>query len=138
MHRQHYTVYRQHFIIRRQHFIIRRQHFIIYRVMGGTYLCTGSTSLGKQHCTMHGHHCTMQQTSHEEERRECLRWQNYMNIQIYATCRGQDQGCIRRGGTSEAVRWTVGGGRQSGWGRLMSVTNAIEAGTCRQEDSGWA
>ena len=52
------------------------------------------------------------------------------------------QGCIRREGTLEAapaaVGWTVGGGCQSGWGRLLSVTNAIEAGTCRQGDSGWA
>ena len=29
-----------------------------------------------------------------------------------------------------AVRQAVGGGCQSGWGRLLSVTNAIEAGTC--------
>ena len=52
------------------------------------------------------------------------------------------QGCIRRKGTSEAapeaVRQAVGGGCQSGWGRLPSVTNAIEAGTWRQGDSGWA
>ena len=27
---------------------------------------------------------------------------------------------------------------KSGWGRLLSVTNAIESGTCRQGDSGWA
>ena len=27
---------------------------------------------------------------------------------------------------------------KSGWGQLLSVTNAIEAGTCRQGDSGWA
>ena len=27
---------------------------------------------------------------------------------------------------------------QSGWRRLLSVTTAIEAGTCRQGDSGWA
>ena len=51
------------------------------------------------------------------------------------------QGCIRREGTSEvapeAVRQAVGGGCQSGWGRLLSVTNAIEGGTCRQGDSGW-
>ena len=44
---------------------------------------------------------------------------------------------MRRGGTSEAapaaVRQAVGGGCQSGWGRLLSVTNAIEAGTWRQE-----
>ena len=42
----------------------------------------------------------------------------------------------RREGTSEAapeaVRQAVGGGCQSGWGRLLSVTNAIEAGTWRQ------
>ena len=45
-------------------------------------------------------------------------------------------------GTSEAAREAVGqavrGGCQSGWGRLLSVTNAIEAGTCRQGDGGWA
>ena len=50
--------------------------------------------------------------------------------------------CIRREGTSEAapaaVRQAVAGGCQSGWGRLLSVTNAIEAGTWRQGDSGWA
>ena len=53
------------------------------------------------------------------------------------------QGCVRREGAAseaapEAVRQAVGGGCQSGWGRLLSVTNAIEAGTCRQGDSGWA
>ena len=52
------------------------------------------------------------------------------------------QGCIRREGTSEAapeaVRQAVGGGCRSGWGRLVSVTNATEAGTWRQGDSGWA
>ena len=37
-----------------------------------------------------------------------------------------------------SVRQAVGGGCQSGWGRLLSVTNAIEAGTWRQGDSGWA
>ena len=37
-----------------------------------------------------------------------------------------------------AVRPAVGGGCQSGWGRLLSVTNAIEAGAWRQGDSGWA
>ena len=50
--------------------------------------------------------------------------------------RAPDQGCIRREGASEAaleaVRQAVGGGCQSGWGRLLSVTNAIEAGACRQ------
>ena len=29
------------------------------------------------------------------------------------------------------------GGWIGGWGRLLSVTNAIEAGTWRQGDSGW-
>ena len=52
------------------------------------------------------------------------------------------QGCIRRKGASEAapeaVRQAVGGGCRSGWGRLLSVTNAIEAGTWRQGNSGWA
>ena len=38
----------------------------------------------------------------------------------------------------EAVRQAVGGGCQSGWGRLLSVTNANEPGTCRQRDNGWA
>ena len=52
--------------------------------------------------------------------------------------RGAREGCIIRERTSEAVRQAVGGGCQSGWGRLLSVTNAIEAGTCRQGDSGWA
>ena len=55
---------------------------------------------------------------------------------------GDPQGCIRREGTPEAapgaVRQAVGGGGQSGWGRLLSVTNAIEAGTCRQGDTCWA
>ena len=52
------------------------------------------------------------------------------------------QGCIGREGTSEAVpeaiRQVVGGGCQSGWGWILSVTNAILAGTCLQGDSGWA
>ena len=52
------------------------------------------------------------------------------------------QGCITGAGNSEAapvaVRQAVGGGCRSGWGRLLSVTNAIEVGTCRQGDSGWA
>ena len=51
-------------------------------------------------------------------------------------------GMHERGGASEAapavVRQAVGGGCQSGWGRLLSVTNTIEAGACRQGDSGWA
>ena len=50
------------------------------------------------------------------------------------------QGCIRREGTSEAapeaVGQAVGGGCQSGWGRLLSVTNAIEAGTCHETVAG--
>ena len=41
-------------------------------------------------------------------------------------------GCIQTEGSSEAapeaVRQTVGGGYQSGWERLLSVTNAVEAG----------
>ena len=55
---------------------------------------------------------------------------------------GEGQGGIRREGTSEAapeaVRSAVGGGCRSGWGRFLSVTNAVEAGSCRQGDSGWA
>ena len=46
---------------------------------------------------------------------------------------------MRRAGTSkavpEAVAQAVGEGCQSGSGQLLSVTNAIEAGTCRQGDS---
>ena len=38
----------------------------------------------------------------------------------------------------EAVRQAVGGGCRSGTGRLVLVTNAIEAGTWRWGDSGWA
>ena len=61
-------------------------------------------------------------------------------------CRGdteaQRQGCIRREGTSEAVpeavRQAVGGGFRSGWGRLLSVTNAIEPGTWQWPGIGWA
>ena len=53
-----------------------------------------------------------------------------------------EQGCIGREAASEAapvaVRQAVRGGCQSGWGRLLSVTNAIKAGTWRQGDSGWA
>ena len=49
------------------------------------------------------------------------------------------QGCVRREGTSEAAReavgQAVGGGCQSGWVRLLSVTNVIEAGGGCQ--SGW-
>ena len=52
------------------------------------------------------------------------------------------QGYNRREGTSEAapeaVRQATGEGCRSGWGRLLSVTNSIEAGTWRQGDSGWA
>ena len=40
-----------------------------------------------------------------------------------------------RGGP-EAVRQAVGGGCQSGWGRLLSVTNAVGAGTRPQGDNG--
>ena len=59
---------------------------------------------------------------------------------VLSQARGQ--GCIRRQGASqaapEAVRRAVGGGPQSGWGRLLSVTNATGAGTWCQGDSGWA
>ena len=52
------------------------------------------------------------------------------------------QGCIRREGASEvapeAVRQAVGAGCQSGWRQLLLVTNAVEAGTWREGDSGWA
>ena len=55
---------------------------------------------------------------------------------------GREQGCIGGEGASEAapaaVRQAVGGGCRSGWGRLLSVANAIEAGTWRWGDSGWA
>ena len=48
---------------------------------------------------------------------------------------GLGQGCVGREGAleaaPEAVRQAVGGG-------LLSVTNAIKAGTWRQGDSGWA
>ena len=40
---------------------------------------------------------------------------------------GGGQGCIRREGATEVVKRAVGGGCQSGWGRLLSVTNAVEA-----------
>ena len=39
---------------------------------------------------------------------------------------------------SAAIRQAVGGGCQSGWGLLLSDTKAIEAGTWRQGDTGWA
>ena len=38
----------------------------------------------------------------------------------------------------EAVKQAVEGGCQSGWGRLLSVTNAIQAGSWCQGHSGWA
>ena len=51
------------------------------------------------------------------------------------------QACMKMEGTSEAapeaVRQAVGGGCQIGWGRLLSGTNAIAAGTCRRGGSGW-
>ena len=53
-----------------------------------------------------------------------------------ATDASEGKGPQRR--APEAVRQAVGGGCRSGWGRLLSVTNAVEAGTCRQRDSGWA
>ena len=46
---------------------------------------------------------------------------------------GSDPAIPRREGTSEtateAVGWAVGGGCESGWGRLLSVANAVEVGT---------
>ena len=63
-------------------------------------------------------------------------------ISLEAVDMGVDQGCLGREGTSEAapeaVRQADGGGCQSGWRRLLSVTNAVEASTCCQGDSGWA
>ena len=54
--------------------------------------------------------------------------------------KGVGQGYIRREGTSEAAPEAVGPavaeGCRSGWGRLLSVTNAIEAGTWH--GIGWA
>ena len=48
---------------------------------------------------------------------------------ILLTLAGGGQGCIRRGGTSEAapeaVRQAVGGGCQSGRGQLLSVTDMV-------------
>ena len=54
--------------------------------------------------------------------------------------RPSGQGRMGRGlqAAPEAVGPAVGGGCQSGWGRLLSVTNAVEAGTWRPGDSGWA
>ena len=37
----------------------------------------------------------------------------------------------------EGLAEAVGGACRGGWGRLLSVTNAIGPGTCRQGDSGW-
>ena len=55
---------------------------------------------------------------------------------------GRPRNALEGEGTSEAapeaVRQAVGGGCQSGWVRLLSVTSAIEAGTCRPGVSGWA
>ena len=56
------------------------------------------------------------------------------------------------GGSGAGMHWRgrgLGGGPRAGWaggwgslpnrlGRLLSVTNAVEAGTWRQGDSGWA
>ena len=38
----------------------------------------------------------------------------------------------------DLVGQAVGGGCQSGWGRLLSVINAVEVGAWRQGNSGWA
>ena len=58
------------------------------------------------------------------------RWANDV-LQAHISCTldkgGGGHGCIRREGfsegTPEALRQAVGGGCQSGWGRLLSVTN---------------
>ena len=47
---------------------------------------------------------------------------------------GPSRGALEGMGPGQAV----GGGCQSGWGRLLSVPNATEAGAWRQRDSGWA
>jgi len=63
-----------------------------------------------------------------------------VNVEADGDSMGREQGCTRREGTSEAApeaaRRAVGGGCQNGWGRLLSITNPIEAGTCHQGDSG--
>ena len=45
--------------------------------------------------------------------------------------RGPARGYIRREGAAGVDRRAVGGDGKSGWGRLLSVANAIEAGACR-------
>ena len=69
-------------------------------------------------------------------------WHGYRQATPSSARRARCQGCITRERASEAarevVRQTVGGGCQSDWGRLLSVTNAVEAGTWRQGDSGRA
>ena len=52
--------------------------------------------------------------------------------------KGASRDALESEAAPEAVRQAVGGGYQSGWGRLLSVTNAIEAGTWCLGDSGWA
>ena len=56
-------------------------------------------------------------------------------VMTVCAAREAAEGRIRRERTSEAapeaVRQAVGGGCQSGWGQLLSVTNAIEAGAWR-------
>ena len=42
------------------------------------------------------------------------------------------------GGGRAGMPWEGMGPPRRPQRRLLSVTNAIEAGTCRQEDSGWA
>ena len=49
--------------------------------------------------------------------------------------RGGGRDALEGKAPPKAVRQAVGGGCQSGWGRLLSVTNAIEPGTGRQGDS---
>ena len=50
---------------------------------------------------------------------------------------GAPEAVMQSDADADAVRQAVAGGCQSGWGRLLSVANGIEAGTCRQGDSGW-
>ena len=63
-------------------------------------------------------------------------------LEVLHPRRAHCSGCGGREGTSEAGpeagRQAVGGGCQSGWGRLLSVKNAIETGTWCQGDCGWA
>ena len=82
-----------------------------------------------------GQSLSPQRPTHTQQPQEVpiAKAEHYGNVESLGV-RAHPQGCIRREGTSEAapeaVRQAVGGGCQSGWGRLLSVTN-VEAGTCR-------